>query len=166
MAANAVIPQDSVHVRNPTGVTEPLAPCLLARGRTKTLLYSAFLSGALELALLLLVVRSGKIELVAIVVVIAYVSQAIIYLPYLKRDFSIGFGDIAAQLWPVIPAIVVGYVITSLLPSSLGGTLPTLAVRGLFTAVIVAFVHGLCTRFRCFQEARGMITQSLARVRV
>jgi lipopolysaccharide exporter len=144
-------------------ITEPLGNCLLARGRTKTLWHSNALAGAIELVLLLLVLRSGRIELVATVVLVAYLSQAIIYLPFLRREFSIGYGDIVAQLWPVIPAGVAGYLITSLLPTSLGGTLVTLAVRGLFTALVVALTHGLCTGFRCFQEAGGMISQSLVR---
>ena len=145
--------------------TVPIGNCILARGRTKMLLHAAALAGAVELVLILLVLRTGRIELVAAAVLIAYVTQAIVYLPYLRREFSIGFGDLAAQLWPVIPALVGGYAITSLLPDWLGGTIVTLACRGLFTASVVALIHALCTRFRCFQEAGGMISQSLARVR-
>jgi lipopolysaccharide exporter len=145
-------------------ITEPLSNCILARGRTKMLLHAYALAGAVELLLLLLVLPTGRIELVAVAVMISYATQAIIYLPYLHREFSISFGDLAAQLWPVIPALVGGYAITSLLPDSLGGTFLTLACRGLFTALSVALIHGLCTRFRCFQEAGGMISQNLARV--
>ena len=146
-------------------ITEPLSNCIMARGRTKMLLHATALAGAVELLLLLLVLRTGRIELVAAAVLIAYATQAVIYLPYLRREFSISFRDLAAQLWPVIPALVGGCAITSLLPDSLGGTFFTLACRGLFTALVVALIHGLCTRFRCFQEAGGMISQNLARVR-
>ena len=146
-------------------ITEPLSNCIMARGRTKILLHATALAGAVELLLLLLVLRTGRIELVAAAVLIAYATQAVIYLPYLRREFSISFRDLAAQLWPVIPALVGGCAITSLLPDSLGGTFFTLACRGLFTALVVALIHGLCTRFRCFQEAGGMISQNLARVR-
>ena len=146
-------------------ITEPLSNCIMARGRTKMLLHATALAGAVELLLLLLVLRTGRIELVAAAVLIAYATQAVIYLPYLRREFSISFRDLAAQLWPVIPALVGGCAITSLLPDSLGGTFFTLACRGLFTALVVALIHGLCTRFRCFHEAGGMISQNLARVR-
>ena len=146
-------------------ITEPLSNCIMARGRTKILLHATALAGAVELLLLLLVLRTGRIELVAAAVLIAYATQAVIYLPYLRREFSISFRDLAAQLWPVIPALVGGCAVTSLLPDSLGGTFFTLACRGLFTALVVALIHGLCTRFRCFQEAGGMISQNLARVR-
>ena len=146
-------------------ITEPVGNCIMARGRTKMLLHATALAGAVELLLLLLVLRTGRIELVAAAVLIAYATQAVIYLPYLRREFSISFRDLAAQLWPVIPALVGGCAITSLLPDSLGGTFFTLACRGLFTALVVALIHGLCTRFRCFQEAGGMISQNLARVR-
>jgi O-antigen/teichoic acid export membrane protein len=145
-------------------ITEPLGNCILARGRTKMLLYTTALTGAVEFALILAVLRTGRIELIAAAVLISYATQAIIYLPYLRREFSIGFGDLAAQLWPVIPAVVGGCVITSFLPDSFGGTFVTLACRGLFTASVAALIHGLCTRFRCFQEAGGMISQNLARV--
>ena len=146
-------------------VTEPLANPIMALGKTKALLHANMLAGALELFLLLAVLRTSKLELVAGAVFIAYVSQAIIYLPFLRREFSITFGDLAAQLWPVIPAIIGGCAASSLLPASFGGTLFTLACRGIFTAVVVALIHGLCTRFRCIQEAGGMISQNLARVR-
>ncbi|MGB9067706.1 MAG: lipopolysaccharide biosynthesis protein [Candidatus Acidiferrales bacterium] len=146
-------------------ITEPLGNCIVARGRTRMLLDAAALAGAVELVLILLVLRTGRIGLVAAAVLIAYVTQAIIYLPYLRREFSISFADLVAQLWPMIPALVGGFAITAFLPDSLGGTIYTLACRGLFTALVVAVIHGLCTRFRCFQEASGMISQSLARVR-
>lgn len=146
-------------------VTEPLGSCLVARGRTRTVWNSNLLAGTIELVLLLLVLRVGKIELVAAAVLFAYLSQAIIYLPYLRKDLSISPSDIAAQLWPALPAIAAGYLITSLLPTSVGGTLFTLAVRGLFTASLVALTHGIFSRFRCFQEAGGMISQNLSRFR-
>jgi len=146
-------------------ITEPVGSCIMARGRTKMLLQASALTGPVELLLLLLVLRTGRIELVAAAVLIAYATQAIIYLPYLRREFSISFGDLAGQLWQVIPALVGGYAITSLLPDSLGATFFTLTCRGLFTALVVALIHGLCTRFRCFQEVGGMISQDLARAR-
>jgi O-antigen/teichoic acid export membrane protein len=145
-------------------VTEPINNCILARGRTKMLLHAAALAGTVEFLLLLLVLRTGRVELVAGAVLIAYPTQAIIYLPYLRREFSITVADLVEQLWPVIPALVGGYALASLLPDSLGGTFLTLACRGLFTALTVALIHGLCTRFRCFQEAGGMISQNMARV--
>jgi hypothetical protein len=138
----------------------------MARGRTKILLHANALGGAVELLLILLALRSGRIELVAAAVLVAYAGAATALLPFLRREFSIGIGDIAAQIWPVGPALVVGCLVTSLLPASLGSTIITLAGRGLITASVVALTHGLCTRFRCFHEAGGMISQSLARVRV
>jgi O-antigen/teichoic acid export membrane protein len=144
-------------------VTEPLSPCLLARGRTKLIWHSNVLAGTIEVLLLLLVLRSDRIELVAVVVLFAYLSQAIVYLPYLREDMSIGFGDLVAQLWPTIPAITAGYLLTSLLPLTVEGPLFTLVVRGLFTALVIAVTHGLFSRFRCFQEAGGMILQNFAR---
>jgi lipopolysaccharide exporter len=145
-------------------VTEPLAPCLLARGQSKMLLRAAGLAGAVELLLLLLALRSGRIELVAAAVLIAYATQAIIYLPYLRTALSISFGDLLGQLWPVVPAIAAGYLVTSLLPATFGFSFFTLAVRGLFTVSVVALTHGALSRFRCLQEARGIITQNFARI--
>ena len=146
-------------------LTEPIANCIMARGRTKMMLHATALAGAVELLLILLVLRTGRIELIAVAVLIAYAAQAIIYFPFLHREFSISFGDLVVQLWPVVPALVGGYAITTLLPDWFGGTIFTLGCRGLFTALVVALIHGLCTRFRCFQEAGGMISQNLARVR-
>jgi lipopolysaccharide exporter len=147
-------------------LTEPLANCVMARGRTKILLRANALMGAIELALILLVLRTGRIELVAAAVFAAYASAAIVVLPFLRRELSITLGDLIVQLWPVVPSLVGGYAITSLLPDSLGGTLFSLACRGLFTALVTGLIHGLCTHFRCFHEAGGMISQNLERVRV
>jgi O-antigen/teichoic acid export membrane protein len=145
--------------------TVPVGNCILAFGHTQTLLYANALAGAIELLLILLVLRTGRIELVAAAVFVAYASASLVLLPYLRRELSVGFMDIVAQIWPAGVALVAGCVVTSVLPTSLGTTLITLVVRGLITASVVALTHGLCTRFRCFQEAGGMIWQNLARVR-
>ena len=146
-------------------LTEPLANCIMVRGRTGILLRAAGLAGTIELLMLLLVLRTGRIELVAGAVLVAYVTQIFIYLPYLRQEFSISFGDLVIQLWPLIPAVAGGWALTSLLPDWLGGSLFMLGCRGLFTATVVALIHGLCTRFRCFAEASGMISQNFVRVR-
>ena len=80
--------------------------------------HSNLLAGTIEVVLLLLVLRSGRIELVASVVLFAYLSQVAVYLPYLRRDLSITFGDLAGRLWPTVPAIAAGYLrpFPSLLP--------------------------------------------------
>ena len=144
-------------------VTEPLAPCLVACGRTTTILCSNLLAGAVEVVLLLLALRSGRIEMVAGAVLIAYASQAMVYLPFLRREFSVGLGDLIVKIWPVIPAFCMGWMITVLLPSSFGVTFITLGIRGLLTAAVVALTHGLLSRFRCFHEAGEMVSQSFAR---
>jgi lipopolysaccharide exporter len=146
-------------------VTEVLGPCLIARGETKVMWRANLLIGVVEVALLLLALRTGRIEMVAAAVLAAYGCAAIVLMPFLRRELSIGIGDIAARIWPVGPAFVAGYLVTSLLPGSLGNTIITLAVRGLITASVVVLAHGLCTRFRFFHEASGMISPNLTRLR-
>jgi lipopolysaccharide exporter len=147
-------------------MTEPLANCIVALGRTRTMLHATVLAGVVELVLLLLVLRNGKIEFVALVVLVAYTLQAFIYAPFLRNHLGIGAGDLLRQLWPLFPAALGGYLATSLLPASFGETLPALTARALFTATAVALIHGLCTRFRCFQEASTMVLQNFARKRL
>lgn len=146
-------------------IIEAAGPCLMARGETKTLFRASSLVGVVEVALLLLAIRSGKIEVVAAGVLVAYCFSAIVFLSYLRREFSIGLSDIVAQIWPVAPALVVGATVTALLPTSLGITVLGLLERGVITVLVVGLTHGLCTRFRCFQEARGMILPNLTRSR-
>ncbi|MGB6430242.1 MAG: lipopolysaccharide biosynthesis protein [Candidatus Acidiferrales bacterium] len=147
-------------------ITEPIGNCIMARGRTKLLLHANTLAGAVELLLILLALRSGRIERVAAAVLFAYACAGAVLLPFLRREFSIGIGAIVAQVWPVAPALAVGCVVTTFLPASFGTTFATLACRGLFTASVVSLTHGFCTRFRFFQEASGMISETLVRVRV
>jgi O-antigen/teichoic acid export membrane protein len=146
-------------------ITEPVGNCIMARGQTKLLLKANAIAGAVELILILLALRSGRIEGVAGAVLFAYFCAGAVLLPFLGREFSIGIGDIAAQVWPVAPALVAGYAATSLLPASFGTSFVTMACRGLFTASVVGLTHGLCTRFRFFHEAGGMISETLVRVR-
>ncbi len=144
-------------------VTEVLAPCLMARGETKVMWRASLLIGVVEVALLTLALRTGKIEMVAAAVLVAYISQAMVYLPFLRKEFSIDLGNIVARIWPIAPALGAGWLMTTLLPSSFGGTLFTLGVRGLFTGSVVVLTHGLFSRFRCFHEMRGMILQNFVR---
>jgi O-antigen/teichoic acid export membrane protein len=147
-------------------ITEPVGNCIMARGRTKLLLRANALGGAVELTLILVALRFGRIELVAAGVLLAYGCAGGALLPFLRREFAIGIGDIAAQVWPLGPALAVGCLVTSLLPASFGNTFITLAGRGLITASAAALTHGLCTRFRFFHEAVGLISHNFARVRV
>ena len=75
-------------------MTEPLANCILALGRTRTMLQANLLAGAVELVLLLLVLRSGKIELVSLVVLFAYTVPAVVYVPFLRNNLGISGGDL------------------------------------------------------------------------
>jgi teichuronic acid exporter len=146
-------------------VVEVVGPCLLARGETQVLLRATLSAGVVEILLLLLALRLGRIEMVAAAVLVSYVAAAIVFLRFLRRELSIGIPDIVSQIWPVAPALATGILVTSFLPASLGSTMIGLAGRGLVTALAVVLSHGLFTRFRCFQEARGMILPNLARIR-
>lgn len=145
-------------------ITVPIGTCIMVRGHTKLLLQANALAGGVELLLLFLAIRAGRIELVAAAVLIAYLTQAGIYLPYLRQEFSITFGAFVAQVWPVLPAMTAGWFSTQLLPITFGGSFFALAVRAVFTGSIVAVTHGIFSRFRCFHDARGLIAQNLARV--
>jgi lipopolysaccharide exporter len=145
-------------------ITVPIGACIMARGHTNILLRATLLAGTAEVLLLVVAIRTGKIEFVAGAVLLAYVTQAVIYLPYLRETFSITYRDFMAQVWPVVPALAMGWVATSLLPITFGNTFLTLAARGLFTAAVVALTHGLFSRFRCFQEAHGLIAHNWVRI--
>jgi PST family polysaccharide transporter len=146
-------------------VIEVVSPCLLASGETPILLRASLSVGVVEIVLLLIALRSGRIETVAAAVLLAYICAAVIFLPFLRRELSVGIQDIASQIWPLAPALAMGFLMTSFLPVSLGSTMTGLVGRGLLTALVILFTHGLFTSFRCFHEARGMIWPTLARVR-
>ncbi len=144
-------------------IIEPLGNCLMARSRTKTMLHANLLCAAVQVVLLVPALYSRKIEWVALAVLVSYATQASIYVPYLRRELSITFADLLKQLWPVVPAMLAGWWTTHVLFTSTGGSLFTLAYRGLFTAVLVALVHGILTGFRCFREAHELIFLKLNR---
>jgi PST family polysaccharide transporter len=144
-------------------VTEPIGNCLMARNRTKTLFHGTALCGTLQIALLLPALYSRKIEWVALAVLVSYATQAFIYLPYLRRELSVTLTDLVKQLWPVAPALLAGWGAAHVLFNAKSGSLFNLAYRGLFTALVVALTHGLCTGFRCFREAQELISLKLNR---
>ncbi len=145
-------------------ITVPVGICIMVSGKTKVLLRANMLAGAIELLLLMLALRTGKIELVAASVLAAYSSQILVFRLFLREHYSIQLREIVARVWQVIPSLAIGWFATDyLLPQSFEGSYVTLVARGLFTASVVALTHGILTRFRCFHEARGMIMQGLVR---
>jgi O-antigen/teichoic acid export membrane protein len=146
-------------------IIAPVGNWVMLRRQTKVLLYANVLGGAVELSLILVALRTGRIDLVAAAVLFAYFCDAAALLPFLRRELLIGVQDILAQIWAIGPALGMGLIVTSILPVSLGSAMLTLAARAAITAFVVALTHGLCTRFRCFQEAGGMILQNLDRAR-
>ena len=128
MGPGHIVLRDFVSLRNNPATTEPLANCIMALGRTRVLLQAAVLAGLTEVVLLALVVKSGKVELVAAVVLFAYVTQAVIYIPFLRRHLGIEARDIVAQLWPVIPALFAGYGAT-LIGACVASEVPWLPLR-------------------------------------
>ena len=143
-------------------MTEPIGNCLLARGQTRTLLHANFLAGAVQLVLLVLALQTGKLEWVALAVLVAYATQAFFFVPILRREFSVTLTDLSQQLWPVVPAMLAGWWATHALFNSDHGSFFALAYRGLFTAAVTALTHGVCSDFRCFREAWGLIFQKFA----
>jgi len=138
-------------------VTEPLGNCLMARNQTKTLFHASVLCAVVQVVMLIPALYSRRIEWVAIAVLVAYATQAFIFVPSLRRELSVTFADLIKQLWPLAPAMLAGWWATHVCFGSDGGSLFTLAYRGLFTAFVVALTHGIFTGFRCFQEARELI---------
>jgi len=117
------------------------------------------LAGVIQVALLVPALWTGKIEWVALVVLVAYASQALVYVPALRREFAITLVDVLKQLWPVAPAMLAGWGVTHLLLDSTRGSLFTLVGRLLFTAVVTALAHGIFSGFRCFRETRELLFQ-------
>jgi lipopolysaccharide exporter len=140
-------------------MTEPIANCLMARSQTKILLRASLLAGASLVAMIIPALYSHRIEWVAMAVLLSYCSQALIYIPYLRRDLSITLmEDLAGVLWPVAPAMLAGWWATHALFDSIPDSFISLACRGLFTALMVGIVHGALTRFRCYREMSELIS--------
>ncbi len=139
-------------------VTEPIASCLMARNRTKTLLHATMLCGGMQVVLLVPAIFSRKIEWVAVALLISYSSQAIIYVPYLRRELSITFADPrqTAVAGGTGHAGGMGGPPISYLPKR-AVHCSLLAYHGLFTAVVVAVIYEIRTGFRCLGEVRELI---------
>jgi O-antigen/teichoic acid export membrane protein len=142
-------------------ITEPLGSCLLARGHTRVLLNSCIMVCIVQGILVTVALHLGRIEWVAIAVLIAYASQAFIYVPFLRREFGIATADLVKRFGPIIPAALAGYFATIAIFPTSAHSLFVLGFRLVFTAAVCAAVHGLVTGFRCFRETKDLLSMKL-----
>lgn len=142
-------------------ITEPIGSCLMARGQTSTLLRACVLVCAVQLPSLGVALWSGKIEWVAVAVLLGYSVQGFVYFPVLRKDFSISLRDLIWHLWPILPAMLAGWWATHAVFSNTGGSFWTLICRAAFTASVTALVHSVCSGFRCVREAWELISHKI-----
>jgi lipopolysaccharide exporter len=137
---------------------EPLGNVLVALGKTDILLKSNVLVAALELALLYPAVKYFGIEGVAAVVAVTYALQYPIYLPFMKKELNLGFGEIWAVMQPAIISACFVAALVAIHTKIFPGYSFNLLIQRVFLSMAgFTVLHGLLTKWRFVSEIRSII---------
>ena len=136
---------------------EPVANVLLALGKSKLLLKSNLIVGAIELILLYPVAKYYRIEGVAILVTLSYSVQYFIYFPFLKKEIDLKYSDIWSFVKPTI--ISVGFIIALVSGSNgfMDTSLSSFIQKLLLSIIGYALFYNAITKWKLFKETAVMI---------
>lgn len=136
---------------------EPLGSVIMALGRTEQLRKVNFVVAIIELSLIYPVLMQFGINGVAVLVTCAYVSQFVMYYPFLKKDLNTTWSDLFASVKPSLTAIVSILLLFLLFETTWGSSLIIMAVKIIVCAAGYILLHGLISKWKIQTEMYGMI---------
>lgn len=137
---------------------EPAASFMMAQGETRIPLKAGLLVALFELALVYPAIRFGSIEIVGVVVVVAYICQLLIYLPALKQTNHIGAGELLTLIWPAAVAGSGMVLIYALFNSYMAQGLLKLAVSIAVLTISYLLIYGVLTRWKVYLQLKELVT--------
>ena len=136
---------------------EPAASLLMANGKVNIPFKANLLVAVAELAFVYPAIKYGSIEVVGLVVLLAYAGQAVIYLPALRQFCDISFREILLEIWPAVAAGLVmcfGYLCAKRFISI---NLTSLVFSAVSMTLLYAIVYGLITDFKMYRKLNAML---------
>jgi len=137
---------------------EPIANVLLALGKSKLILKSNLIVGAIEFILLYPVTKLFGIEGVAIFVTLAYSMQYFIYFPFLKKEIDLKYADIWSFVKPTIISIV--FIVALVFGSKwfMDTSLSSFIQKLLLSMLGYALFYNAITKWKLFKETAVIIS--------
>jgi lipopolysaccharide exporter len=136
---------------------EPIANVLLALGKTKLLLKSTIITGAIELIFLYPVAKIFGIEGVAILVTLSYSVQYFIYFPALKKYIDLKYSDIWCFVKPTMISVCFVVVIVSVTKEFMDVSWLSFIQKLLFSVIGYAIFYSCITKWKLLKETTSMI---------
>jgi len=133
----------------------------VALGRTSVLFRATLLAACSEIVLLYPALRIGGISGVAIVVVVAYASQWLVYWPVVRRELKVGGAEVTRILVPSLIAGFCAWAAGATIESALPLGFPTFGLMIVAITFVFLFVHGWLSSWRWIGEWRQLYAARL-----
>ncbi len=134
---------------------------MVALGRTSVLFRATLLAACSEIVLLYPALRIGGISGVAIVVVVAYASQWLVYWPVVRRELKVGGAEVTRILVPSLIAGFCAWAAGATIESALPLGFPTFGLMIVAITFVFLFVHGWLSSWRWIGEWRQLYAARL-----
>jgi PST family polysaccharide transporter len=138
-------------------VTETLDSPVLALGDTKVFMKSNLFAAIIEIALLPLVIAWAGVFGAGLVVSVAYATQWLIFVPYLRARLNVTLRDLWRALAPVVAAACAAIALGSLVPMDTEAQRLCAAARVTVVCTTMLAVHELLTRGLLLAEVRAVL---------
>jgi lipopolysaccharide exporter len=136
---------------------EPIGNIILALGKSKLLLRSSLIVGAIELILLYPVTKLFGIAGVAVLVTLAYSVQYFIFFPFLKKEIDFKYSDMWSFVKPTIISIVFIVALVSGAKGFMDASLSSFILKLLLSIIGYALFYNAITKWKLFKETAAMI---------
>ncbi len=141
-------------------LVEPASSLLMAQGKVRVTLKANFLVAIVELIFVYPAIKYGSIEMVGLVVSLAFSFQLFVYLPALKQNSNIRTLEIVTKIWPALTAGLIMYLFYSGLEHYLINDLLKLGMSVLVLTMVYLLAYGIFTRWRVYRQLREMLPKA------
>jgi len=136
---------------------EPTNTLLMASGHPKLVLKSGVIVAAVELLLIYPAIKFGSIEVVSVVVLIAYMCQVYFSSKYIGSICNIGLSDLANILLPIFGTAIVIYVLYYALHSKIPNSFTGLILAASFVVAAFIVFYGFVAGWTHYSRIYGLI---------
>ncbi len=141
---------------------EPVSNIAMAVGRPGVLLKANMIAGGMELGLLYPVMKAAGIEGVAVLVTVAYSVQYAIYLPFLKRECGIGYGEwFGATKWALLSGMVTS-VTAAWIWGHMSLSITSMVLKFAYCVSGYCLLYGTITHWKLARQGRSFLEAYLA----
>ena len=139
---------------------EPIGSVIMAIGKTEILRRANIIVAAIELSLLYPAIKFTGIAGVALLVTVAYISQYVVYYPFIIKEMDVTFSELKNTLLPVLVSAATLLISLYFLNLFVSSSIIMIFVKIAIAGVVYTGTHGLCTKWKMHKEILGMVYSS------